>query len=424
MSHLPIQPLQAAMLFENANQFASQFPAWDDIVAEINKDAKIASPPFRVMPGATNDAFATLSNDVMHITIQRMDGPLGLDGFAPVLAQPFYSKMKPELVEGVTTHTCAILFDVGLGAIPFPLDHDLVAGLGMTKELGGGQDQEKFELRMLLTQAATLAFYKHFTPTVVHWGQSDQLFDGNNFQSLASKGFSLSLYVHPGFHMSGKKIKGSFSCGIDAYGASHLIGKHVEFAEHHQPMADSYAQVLGFIAYCRSLGRILDDGETFSIGDDGAVVEVHHMGETEAHPEGVLQLRLRDGAKPKGLKILVRPSIKGIAAALAGKRNALSGKDSPDRQAVLSEKTSKLSAILKSLATKAVGIAVLYLLLTGGSAFMQGNLGLDLKGFELATLTQFTQVAATDPQARHQNNLNQAPRQAPALFQPALPKGL
>lgn len=437
MSDLPLQPLQAALLFENAAQFATQFPCWEDVVTDINAmplgigigaDVRSAQP-FRILPGATSDGLATLSNGDLHITIERLDGPLAVDGFAPVLAQPYYAKMKPDLVDGVNAHQCALLFNVGLGEIPMPIDHALFDRPGMLDAIGVSQDQEKFEQRLLLVQAATLAFYRHFTPSVVHWGQSDQLFAGNEYQAIASTGFALPLYVHPGFGTSGKKVKGSFCTGVNAYGAEHLIGRHVEFAEHPQAMAKSYELVLGFIAYCRNLGRLLDDGEVFSLGEDGDVIEVHHMEGTEQHPDGVIELRLREGASASGGRVVkVRPSLSRFAATLLGRRNALSGKDAPDMQAVPIEKPGGLGGFFGGLVTKLVGLAVIALLLTSGGSVVQGTLiqklsanvaMVDISALTDRFITPEAKIATALP-----SSLKNAPRTAPVLFQPALPNDL
>lgn len=430
MSHLPIQPLQAAMLFENAAQFSAQFPEWNDILNAINESLENRTAPFEIMPGATGNDMATLSNGDMHITLERMNKPLGYEGFAPVLSQPYYANMKPELITGVQKHRCAILVNVGLGSIPFPVEHEVISELGMTDQLTGGQNQEKFELRMLLTQIATLAFYQHFTPTVVHWGQSDQLFDGTTYQGLASIGFALPLYVHPGFGSSGKKIKRSYCTGVNAYGTRHLIGKHVQFIEHPQPMAKSYEQVLAFVAYCRNLGHIIEDGGTFSIGEDGDVIEVHHMAPTDVHPDGYIELRLRDGATGRKMKFKVRPNAKGVMDAFLGKRNALSGKDAPDRKAAMSRKTGAVSDFAWSLFTKVAALGVIYVLITSGTGVMQLKLfgGGGSSGFiAVSELTQQGEVKnlIEPPRAISsrpvQNNLNSAQRSAPGLFQPELP---
>ncbi|MEP2470015.1 MAG: hypothetical protein ABJH45_00375, partial [Paracoccaceae bacterium] len=290
MSALPKSPLQVALLFDNATLFDANAPDWDAFAKTLNTHLQGITAPFKVLPGMTNDTLATFGNNVLHVTLERMSQPLAMDGFAPVLSRPYYQKMHPELVEAVEEHQRAILVGVGLGSIPFPLDHPLIQELGMSDDLGGAQDQDMFERRLRVTQAAALTAMQPLMPSVVHWGQSDQLLFGAQFEPLAKQHFPLPLFVHPGFHSSGRKEKDSYMTGVNAYGACHLVGKHVEFSEDAQPMADSYASCLAYIAYARSLGHHLRDGETFSICEHGATISVLNLPPTAQHPQGVVRL--------------------------------------------------------------------------------------------------------------------------------------
>ncbi|MEO9820375.1 MAG: hypothetical protein ABJ370_16295 [Paracoccaceae bacterium] len=268
----------------------------------------------------TNGNLATLGNNVMHVTLERMTHPLGMDGFGPVLAQPYYQKMRPELIEAVQEHQRAILVGVGLGSIPFPLDHPLIQELGMSDDLGGAQDQDVFERRLRVTQAAALTAMQSLMPSVVHWGQSDQLLFGAQFEPLARQSFPLPLFVHPGFHSSGRKEKDSYLTGVNAFGASHLVGKHVEFSEDAQPMTDSYASCLAYIAYARSLGHHLRDGETFSMGEDGAKIAILNLPPSAHHPHGIVRLsRIASNADAVPRKT-VRADKQALKAALEGER--------------------------------------------------------------------------------------------------------
>ncbi|MEP3636005.1 MAG: hypothetical protein ABJN14_01930 [Paracoccaceae bacterium] len=290
MSALPKSPLQVALLFDNATLFDANAPDWDAFAKTLNTHLQGITAPFKVLPGMTNDTVATFGNNVLHVTLERMSQPLAMDGFAPVLSQPYYQKMHPELVEAVHEHQRAILVGVGLGRIPFPVDHPLIQELGMSDDLGGTQDQDMFERRLRVTQAAALTAMQPLMPSVVHWGQSDQLLFGAQFEPLAKQHFPLSLFVHPGFHSSGRKEKDSYLTGVNAFGACHIVGKHVEFSEDAQPMADSYASCLAYIAYARSLGHHLRDGETFSICEHGATISVLNLPPTAQHPQGVVRL--------------------------------------------------------------------------------------------------------------------------------------
>ncbi len=297
MSVLPKTPLQVALLFDNATHFDAETPDWTTFATTLNTHLQGIASPFQILPGMSGGNLATLGNSHMHITLERMSQPLSMDGFGPVLAQPYYQKMRPELVEAVQEHQRAILIGVGLGSIPFPLDHPLITELGMADDLGGAQDQDTFERRLRITQAAALTAMQSLMPSVVHWGQSDQLILGAHFDTLARLDFPLPLYIHPGFHSSGRKYKGSYMTGVNAFGAAQLVGKHVEFSEDSQPMADSYASCLAYVAYARSLGRHLRDGETFSTGETDDKIAILNLPPTPQHPEGIIRLtRMGNGA--------------------------------------------------------------------------------------------------------------------------------
>lgn len=428
MSHLPVQPLQAALLFENTRQFDENFPDWQELCDAISRHLGDTSAPFHILPGATGAQMATLSNDDLHITLERMDAPLSVDGFRPVLARPFYAKMHPDLVAGVENHQRAVLINVGLGNIPFPMDHELVDSLDMLTSLVGEQTQARFERRLLVAQATAVALADAFMPAVVHWGQSDQLFAGPSFVELAGAGFNLPLYVHPGFASSGRKIDDSYCTGVDAYGTKHLIAKHVVFAEHPQNMMQSYQLVLAFVAYCRSLGRLLEDGETFGAEDGGPTVEVHHMPATDAHPDGYIELRQREASDTPlpARPVRVRPSATKLRRAMRGQRNALDGKDAPDRQAQASQAVGMAAAILRTTVGKVLVALVVYLALSVSAAQVAGKFFPDLALAQ--TQTPETQVENTPPApglrpaAPMRRTLNNTPRSAPQLYQPTLPR--
>ncbi|MEO9897141.1 MAG: hypothetical protein ABJF05_12240 [Paracoccaceae bacterium] len=320
MSALPKSPLQVALLFDNATHFDAATPDWSVFATSLNTHLQGITAPFQVLPGMTNGNLATLGNNVMHVTLERMTHPLGMDGFGPVLAQPYYQKMRPELIEAVQEHQRAILVGVGLGSIPFPLDHPLIQELGMSDDLGGAQDQDVFERRLRVTQAAALTAMQSLMPSVVHWGQSDQLLFGAQFEPLARQSFPLPLFVHPGFHSSGRKEKDSYLTGVNAFGASHLVGKHVEFSEDAQPMTDSYASCLAYIAYARSLGHHLRDGETFSMGEDGAKIAILNLPPSAHHPHGIVRLSRIDSNAHAVPRKTVRADKQALKAALEGER--------------------------------------------------------------------------------------------------------
>ena len=333
MSPLPVRPLQVALLFDNSRAFEIEFSDWNRLLDGINTYLEGKTAPFDFVAGATNGTAALLSNGTIHINLGLWFDPMPTASFAGPLDAPYYTKMRPELVQGVMEHRHAVLVEVGLGPVPIPQDYGDASVAMARVDVPQLQDQATFELRLIVAQMAALTICEAAMPSVVHWGQSDQLLDGPGFCKLAESGFCLPLYVYPGFSGSGRKEGESYCMAVDAYGAHHLIGAHVRFEEHPQAMAHSYHEVLAFIAYCRSIGRILEEHETFG-SETGETIEVRHTGPSERHPWGEILLRKRvPGERPHRPRLNAPVDDGRLRAAFLGHHNALSGKDSPGPRA-------------------------------------------------------------------------------------------
>ena len=76
--------------------------------------------------------------------------------------------------------------------------------------------------------------------------------------------------------------------------------------------------MIAFITYCRSLGRILDEDECMSIGEDGPAVRPLHKNDIPQLPEGYISLELVEGDFTAREKRHVDAS--QMQAALKGKR--------------------------------------------------------------------------------------------------------
>lgn len=400
MAHPPLQPLQAALFFDNTAAFNAAFGNWPALLAQLNANLDGLTPAFRIMAGVKSATEALFSNDIFHISVSLRPEALGLDGFAGPLGAPYYTTLRPELVQGVQDHRHAVLVTVGLGAIPMPMDDPAIAALMQKAGIGLDQDQGKFEQRLRIAQTTALTLCDAAMPTVVHWGQSDQLFAGTTFVALAETGFCLPLYVHPGFSGSGAMVGDSYCTGVNAYGAHHLIGKHVTFEEHPQAMGRSYEQVLQFIAWCRDLGRVPGTGETLKCGPD-AVLEVHEIGPTPHHPCGEIRLRLRAGDPPRDapgdaphpvvqtqteedrLRAVFRGDTRGARAARrrpavaaapatprAASRTAAAG---PRPSGAPTASAQDPDSVVHQLRTLGLGLVLLVCVLVGGSLLRDGT---------------------------------------------------
>ncbi len=277
LSHLPLAPIQTALLFEAPDHATSIATRWDWVIAQLNTRLGALAGHFHPINVTPGSHFALIGNaqNTLHTTVELMPEPLGLDGFGDVLNNTLYRSYHTDRIEAVTAHKAAILVGVGLGEVPFPADHPVIAQLGMTDEITGGQDQAKYELRLRIAQTLGAILCESQMPTIVHWTQSQQLLPGAAFVSLANADFSLPLYVDCNVFGTGEMEGGSQKVGINGSGSQFLLGAHVYFEEDPQPFMNSYKTVLGFVAYCRQIGRVLRDDETFD-GPNGETICVRH----------------------------------------------------------------------------------------------------------------------------------------------------
>lgn len=310
MSHL-VQPIQIVLVYENAPVFDQHF---GDLTA-IEPRLKAALQDFgdwKSLPGYNTPNHLGLATDARHITLQRYDEKMELGGFADVLANPLITKLRPEMVKAITEHQRAFLIEVGCGSVPGFASALLASGLHDALSdgkdslgMGMSDDQAGYEARLLLAQRLAVAMIDELTPSAVHWVQSQQAFEAQTFKSLAGDGFSLPLYCGPYLFGGEQMPDGSVKAGVRGFGSQHLLGKMVMFKPDVQLWSDSYMQILGFIAYCRSIGRVLADNETFSAdAADAPVIRVSHKNDIPQLADGYIELSV-DGRTtsdmPRGL---------------------------------------------------------------------------------------------------------------------------
>ncbi len=270
-SHLPIAPLEAALLFEDSLPRPLLRLDPDQVLAPLNAALAGLCPPFRELAPATGLHFG---NDTLQIHIEAAPAPLDPTVFQAALSPPLLAAMQPDLVNAVAVHQAALHLQVSL-ADSFDLKL---------------QDQALFDLCLRVTKIALTCLTEFAMPRAVYWGQSEQLFEGTAFVDLARDDFPLPLFVQPGFFQMMRQRGTQNATGVRALGSAHLIGKHVEFSDDPQPMAKSYRACLQFVAHCRAAGRVLRDGECFLPDADGDRVTVLHLPPSSTHPEGTVRL--------------------------------------------------------------------------------------------------------------------------------------
>ena len=309
MSNL-IQPIQIVLVYENASVFDQHFGDLLTIEPRL-KAALQAFGGWKSLPGYNTPNNLGLATDTRHITIQRYDEQMELGGFADVLSNPLVTQLKPQMAQAITSHQRAFLIEVGCGSVPGFASAMMQSGvreaLGQIENLGMGlsDDQGGYEARLLLAQRLASAMINELTPSAVHWAQSQQVFDGPTFQNFAAEGFALPLYCGPFIYGGEQMSDGSVKAGVRALGSQNILGKMVMFKPDLQDWTQSYLQIISFVAYCRMIGRVLANGETFSDdAPDAPVIRVTHKSDIPQLPDGYIELS-RDGRNlesvPRGI---------------------------------------------------------------------------------------------------------------------------
>lgn len=296
-----MQPsVQAVVLYENAAAFDAAF---GDLFV---LDAKLMSAlqdygPWQSLKGYNTPNNLGLSSKTRHVTVQRFDTQMPLGGFADVLGNPVVAKLQTDLVRAITGHQRALLLEVGPGSVPGFTS--ALQSSGIAAKLGGLDDpamglaegQSGYEDRLAIAQYSVISLLPEASASAIHWVQSQQVFEPGSFSKIASQGFSIPLYCGPFLFGGEQTADGAIKAGVRGLGSQNLLGKMVIFKPHTQSWTESYQQMLTFIAYCRSIGRVLDDNETFSADTrDAPVIRVSHKNDIPQLPQGYIELSRDD----------------------------------------------------------------------------------------------------------------------------------
>lgn len=324
--------IQLVLTFSNAAAFDQHFHAMEAVSARI-RAAMLDLSVLRPLAGIATPSFmgAMDSNDRFHFTVERFDNPMQLDGFADVLANPFIQNSKSHLIEAVVNHQRALLVTIGAGPVMGIAKAFAASGFASDIEAMGlpfDFSQESYEERLLVAQIIGKLLVSEMMPTAVHWVQSQQLFDGQTFVEVANDGFNLPLYVAPFVYGCEELPDGKVKAGIRGLGSQNLLGKMVIFRPSPEPWPDSYKMILTFVAYCRSIGRILGPNETMSWDtDDAKVIRIAHKNDIPQLKEGYIELHV-DPVTPVHSpdRYRINAETDNLVDAFVGKRNTLAEK--------------------------------------------------------------------------------------------------
>lgn len=288
--------------------------------------------PFEPMNGYRTETSLGFSAERAHVTLQVYTSPMGVEGFESILSNPLNLTHKSDLCKALQEHGHAILVEVAAGSFAgMDIIVQKINELQMADSFNGlvrsVANQDVLEARLAIAQIITSTLAQALNPSAIHWGQSQQVFSSETFIELATGDFNLMLYTGPYFFGYEQLANGDVKLGVRALGSQDLIEKMVIFEPDVQDAAESYKQILMFITRCRSMGRLLDENETFSSDAPNAPrIRVEHKHDIPQLPEGYIALSVDSRtAAERGPVFMRRADEADIEAAMAGDLNMMSG---------------------------------------------------------------------------------------------------
>ncbi len=346
MSRIYPGNLQVALLFGPSNPMQRTTLDWPKLIEQLNtrlsNESDIA--PINNLIQDKPEQYVLMSNGRFHIAITAKTNALEASEFSRPLRSPFYAKMQPRLIKAVKSHQTHIMIEVGQGDRPASCDDSVNEARGMVKDPDLDEDQAMFDARLRLIKIISSLINEVLPGGTVYWGQSEQLYASAAFATIAECSFPLPLFIHPLFHASGATKKGQVLAGVNGFGSQHLLGKPVVFAEHAQPMMQSYERLLDFVAYCRSNGDTIEDGGRFG-RDKAEQIVVHHHPATPQHPAGCIELVLNTAEKPGNRSGINMPDEGAVL------RNAFLGRSNAPQRARVLRLQNALSTITRRIRT-------------------------------------------------------------------------
>jgi hypothetical protein len=221
------------------------------------------------------------------VMISQNPGPLGPDGFANCLNQPFTRLVLPDAAERVSRHRANTFVTITKG---LPLTGNDQSFLN---EVGG--DKYSFTDWSEAKVAMELCYYfaRHFcskrAPSAVHWCPADHLVDHEFFLGAGQGPTLTPLFIRPNLYSSSGRMGNGAPIGMIANGSEYLLGRNVSFREAPVDFRWMIERVCNFIDMCHARGDIIPHGESF--GASGSeVISVAHIAPSGNNPRASIEL--------------------------------------------------------------------------------------------------------------------------------------
>ncbi|MBA3940425.1 MAG: hypothetical protein C0520_04355 [Sphingopyxis sp.] len=210
------------------------------------------------------------------ITLEYVAAPANPEVFRQAVESAITRIYCPDIGNRLMRHKAHILINVSHGALGSTPEIDkMLDQIGYVRPGSTlAQFMRRIEACTLLTRLA-----QDDTPaSVVHWTQSNQLFPGEMFDTLAAGAVPGPLHVHPYLYGGGESPGGKALAGIRTFGAAHFVDREVRIEPSELPWSANFETILAFLRVATiPNGYIIPDTDTFGPEDGSLSYRVRHL---------------------------------------------------------------------------------------------------------------------------------------------------
>jgi hypothetical protein len=221
------------------------------------------------------------------VMISQNPSPLGPEGFARCINQPYTRLVMPDAAERVARHRANTFVTITKG---LPLTGDNRSFLDeVAEDTYNFTDWSEAKAAMELCYYFARYFCSKRAPSAVHWCPADHLVDHDFFEGAGQGPTLTPLFIRPNLYSSAGRMGNGVPVGMIANGSEYLLGRNVSFKEAPVDLRWMVERVCNFIDMCQARGDIIAHGESF--GASGSeIIAVAHIAPTVNNPNGSIEL--------------------------------------------------------------------------------------------------------------------------------------
>jgi hypothetical protein len=214
------------------------------------------------------------------ITLEYIAGPANAEVFSQPMESAITRICCPDMPERLQRHRAHILINVSHGALTSTPEIDkMLDQIGYVRP---GTTLAQFLRRVEICTLLSRLAQDDGAASVVHWTQSNQLFPGEMFETLAAGPVPGPLHIHPYLYGGGQSARGEALAGIRTFGAGHFIDREIRIEPSPLPWIANYETILAFLRVATAPnGYIIPDGDSFGPEDQSQSYRVRHIAATD-----------------------------------------------------------------------------------------------------------------------------------------------